>query len=251
MNLLGLDLAWRVEANPSGLAVWQTHDAHGERLPAPRAVLADSLIGEEALADALTQHAGQACVLAVDAPLVLTNQQGQRAAEAELNAVFRRHGAGAHPSNLSLYPEAETARLAQRLQREGFDFLPVEGAGPSRTQRWMAEVYPHPAQITLLGRERIVRYKRGRVDERRARMAEYQDLLWTRLAVELPGFVAAPVVQEALAPALPTLRGRALKAREDMLDACFCLLIAARLAAGAPQWRFGAPETGVIVVPKS
>ena len=253
MNLLGLDLAWKPERNPSALAIWCTHDAAGTALEQPRAWLYPALRSSAEVQACILQHAGSSALLAVDAPLIVRNPTGQRACEAQLNADFRRHHAGAHPSNLQLYPEAETARLADALRAGGFAWFPRQGVATAPAQRWQDEVYPHPAQITLLGRDRILAYKRGSVAERRARLAEYQQLLHQKLQQRLPGFAAAPPIAERFARSPAALRGRALKEHEDALDACFCVLIADRLARAKPAELhfYGDHQQGFIVVPKA
>lgn len=243
--LLGLDLAWKPDRHPSALAVW---DASRQQ-----AQLHAALPSAQAVREAVGNAATDAALLAVDAPLIVRNPKGQRPCESQLNADFRRHHAGAHPSNLNLYPKAETARLADHWRQHGFRDFPAQGVYNASPQRWMAEVYPHPAQITLLGREQIVRYKRGSVEERRARLAQYQELLRDHLAIQLPGFLAAPEIDGLFAESPQLLRGRALKSHEDALDACFCVAIAARLACAraADFYYYGDHDTGFIVVPRA
>ena len=75
---------------PTGLAVV---DDSG-RLVHVSAVRTD----EEILA-ALAPYADQDCLVAIDAPLIVTNPTGNRPAEAALNKDFARFDAGAHPAN--------------------------------------------------------------------------------------------------------------------------------------------------------
>lgn len=243
--LLGLDLAWRPDRNPSALAAWNAGRGTARIFPA--------LASAEAVREAVAECAGARTMLAVDAPLIVRNATGQRPCEAQLNADFRRHHAGAHPSNLTLYPDAETVQLADQWRGSGYRDYPEAGVQSEAPARWMAEVYPHPAQITLLRREQIVRYKRGSVDERRARLAEYQGLLRTSLARELADFLAAPEIAALFATAPSKLRGQSLKTHEDALDACFCLAIAERLARAQADdlHYYGDHDTGFIVVPKA
>lgn len=245
MILYGLDLAWRPDRNSSALAIWDQAALRAELFPA--------LDSSAAIHAVIARDLGQASLLAVDAPLVVRNLRGQRPCEAQLNADFRRHHAGAHPSNLSLYPDAETVRLAEQWRSLGFADFPPEGVRNRQDQRWMAEVYPHPAQVTLLGRERILRYKRGTVTERREQLTEFQRILGNYLSKELPQFLAAAPIHDLFALAPAELRGRRLKIHEDALDACFCVAIAARLAAAGPQsfHFYGDHDSGFIVVPKA
>lgn len=244
-TLLGLDLAWRPDRNPSALAIWSRVSGQARLFPA--------LDSAQGVRDAVEEFSGVRALLAVDAPLIVRNESGQRPCEAQLNADFRRHHAGAHPSNLALYPEAETVQLADQWRASGFRDYPAEGVQDAEPARWMAEVYPHPAQITLLGREQIVRYKRGSVEQRRLRLAEYQELLRSDLTRELPDFLAAPEIAALFASSPSELRGQSLKAHEDALDACFCLAIADRLARAEAEdlHYYGDHDTGFIVVPRA
>lgn len=244
-TLLGLDLAWRPDRNPSALAVWD--EGSGQ------ARLFRALASAQEVRDAVEEWSGSRALLAVDAPLIVRNESGQRPCEAQLNADFRRHHAGAHPSNLTLYPEAETVQLADHWRASGFRDYPAQGVRDAGPARWMAEVYPHPAQITLLGREQIVRYKRGSVEQRRQRLAEYQDLLRGYLARELPDFLAAEEIGALFAGSPTELRGQSLKTHEDALDACFCLAIADPLACAQADdlHYYGDHDTGFIVVPRA
>lgn len=242
MNLVGVDLAWKPERHPTALAAW---------LDDGRAVLAPALHGAETVRDTVLRLADGDSFVAVDAPLIVRNQHGQRACEAQLNARFRRHHAGAHPCNLRLDPEPAATKLAAAWRAAGFSFLTEAGIPDDGAGRWLAEVYPHPAQVTLLGRERIHAYKRGTVAVRRLALRAYRDDLRAALARHLPGFVGAPSIEALFAESIDELRGRALKSHEDALDACFCVLIAERLRlAGADFHYFGGPTDGFIAVPR-
>src|SRR5688500_10019800 len=86
MHFVGLDLAWGTR-QPTGVAVL---DGDG-RLLTVGAVRTD----EEVLA-ALGEYVAGPCVVAVAAPLVVTNPPGNRPCEAALNRAFARFAAGAH-----------------------------------------------------------------------------------------------------------------------------------------------------------
>jgi len=251
VKLIGVDLAWKPDKHPTAVATWQPSSSGGH------AELAMAIEGEIALREWIDQRCTANCMLAVDAPLIIRNTSGQRRAEAELNAEFRKHGAGAHPNNLSLYPHAASVRLAEHWRASGFDWYPkpsAEAAPDGLAEgRWLAEVYPHPAQIGLFGREKIIRYKRGSAEVRRAQLAIYQAELAAALRTALPAFLASAEIQALFSADARSCKGRALKAHEDALDACFCVLIAARLAApGAkPPRYFGNEQDGFIVVPIS
>lgn len=89
MNFVGLDLAW-VEGNQTGIAVL---DADGHLLCVSGAISNDSIC------EAIEPHVSEDCLVAIDAPLIVTNPAGQRPAELLLNRHFAPFQAGAHPAN--------------------------------------------------------------------------------------------------------------------------------------------------------
>jgi predicted nuclease with RNAse H fold len=81
---VGLDLAWGSRdaartPRPSGLAVV---DRQG------RLIQVRSVVTDGAITEAIAPHLEPRCVVAIDAPLKITNQDGNRLAEAQLNKVF-------------------------------------------------------------------------------------------------------------------------------------------------------------------
>ena len=103
MHFVGIDLAWG-DRNPTGLAVL---DDDG------RLVLVDTVGTDDEIVAALAAYDGAALV-AIDAPLVVTNPTGNRPAEAALNRDFARFDAGAHPSNTGK-PEFSDGTRGARL----------------------------------------------------------------------------------------------------------------------------------------
>ena len=72
------------------------------------------------------------CVVAIDAPLIVTNPTGNRPAEAALNSDFARFDAGAHPSNTGK-PEFPTGLVARgSAGRLGLDLDPRPRAAAAR-----------------------------------------------------------------------------------------------------------------------
>jgi predicted RNase H-like nuclease len=60
------------------------------------------------------------------------------------------------------------------------------------------EVYPHPAMIRWFGLERILKYKRGTVAERRREFRRYQSLLHSCLQFRFPELHLGTVGEELL-----------------------------------------------------
>ena len=141
---IGVDLAWGMR-RPTGLAVL---DDDG-RLVHVSAVRTD----EEILA-ALAPYVEGECLVAIDAPLIVTNPTGNRPAEAALNKDFARFDAGAHPSNTGKPEFRDTPRGAGLCQALGLDMNPRSGR-----RRRAIEVYPHPATVALFRLGRTLKYK--------------------------------------------------------------------------------------------
>ena len=161
MRYVGIDLAWGTRAR-TGLAIL---DDAG-RLVASTSVRTDDEI-VEFLGDAAK---GPGLVVAIDAPLIVPNETGQRPCEREVNAHFHRFHAGAYPSNRGMKPFNPTPRGATLAQRCGWAMDPAIAAGSMRAIA--IEVYPHPAMVSLFGLTQVLKYKRGRGRSVAGRRAE-------------------------------------------------------------------------------
>lgn len=92
MNFIGIDLAWKVLDSPrirTGLAV--TDDGY----------LADAALAatDDEILAFVAKYVGDSCAVGIDAPLVVSNETGQRPVE---NLLLRR-GISAYPANRSLF----------------------------------------------------------------------------------------------------------------------------------------------------
>jgi predicted RNase H-like nuclease len=144
MYFVGVDLAW-AGRNPTGIAVL---DAAG------RLVHLGAVRDDAAVLAALAPYVGGACVVAFDAPLVVTNRTGQRPAEAALNRDFRRFEAGAHPCNTTKPEFADGPRAGRLAGALRLDLDPRSAAA-----RRAIEVYPHAATVVLFRLARTLKYK--------------------------------------------------------------------------------------------
>jgi predicted RNase H-like nuclease len=160
----GIDLAWGQRAR-TGLAVV---DAAG-RLLASASVRTDAEI-----MDFLAPYAAQLAVVAVDAPLIVTNPTGQRPCEREITAVFGRYGAGTHPANTAnpLFDPPRGATLAALM---GWSMDPAHRGRPGEAV--CLEVYPHPAMVGLFSLPYTIPYKGKRGRDLPALKAAYEVLL--------------------------------------------------------------------------
>src|SRR3954471_13731377 len=144
MHFIGVDLAWG-EKRPTGLAVL---DANG------RLTHLSAQSTDETIVAALSPYVDGSCLVAIDAPLVVTNATGNRPAEAALNRDFARFDAGAHPSNTGKPEFSGTPRGARLASALELDMDPA-----SRSPRRAIEVYPHPATVALFRLGRTLKYK--------------------------------------------------------------------------------------------
>jgi predicted RNase H-like nuclease len=214
---IGIDLAWRGEKNPSGGAVLK-----GDRQRAQLIEVTASLGSCSAALAYVEEHATASTFVAIDAPLIISNQEGQRHCETLISKRYAdRHGS-CHSSNLSLYPQATSVHLASQLVSRGFRHAP-DLAHPEN-QRVILEVYPHPALLELFQLPSIIRYKKGKVEERRSGQRELQRRL-KELSLSAPPLECTPKLKEFLATDTNSLRGTALNPNENALDAFVCAYI--------------------------
>jgi predicted RNase H-like nuclease len=241
MRFLGVDLAWGGR-RPSGLAVLD---------PDGRVVDEGWATSDDELSAFLTAHDAGGAVVALDAPLVVTNPAGtRRACEAELQRRYGRVGAGPYPTNLGLL--GGRVRAMDLVRRSPRPYLTVPRDPGRRSGWWAVEVFPAPALVELGGLERAVRYKKGPPEARRAGLRAVAAVLGGLAGAEPPlrldpaGRLAGELGR------LETLRGSGLKAVEDLADAHVCAYVglwwwargrAATLAAGDDA-------TGAILVPR-
>jgi predicted RNase H-like nuclease len=246
-TFIGVDLAWKTEGNHSGIAVLEG-DARQVELRA----LADGLVSMAGVVDFIKSHSNAASVVAVDAPLIVNNATGQRPCETLISKHFGRYDAGCHTSNTAKQYADTGMKLVNALTPYAFVHDFNVATAKQRTDRWVFEVYPHPAMVRLFGLAKIIRYKKGSLAEKRLGLG-----ILRRHFAELAGgstaLVMTPVLGELLARDMDALRGKGLKYYEDTLDALFC----AYLAWHCWRWgaerneMFGTMEEGYIVVPKT
>lgn len=239
MHFVGIDLAWGENA-PTGVAVL---DGEG-RLVHVSAQRTDEEI--LAVVEPLTRPEG---LVAIDAPLVVTNATGNRPAEAELNRDFARFDAGAHPANTGRPEFAEGSRGGRLARSLGLDLNPA-----SRRPRRAIEVYPHPATVALFRLGRTLKYKNkpGRtLESLRAEMTLLVDHLEALETADPPLRLAASDDWRSLVEQVAAATRKShLRVVEDQVDAILCAYIA-RYAEARPEGvrAYGDLATGSIVTP--
>ena len=140
---IGIDLAWGAK-NRTGLAAVA---ADG------RLLASGSAHGDDEIVVWIARQAERLGVVAIDAPLVVTNPVGRRHCESLIHAAFGRFDASPHSTNLGK-PEFNPPRGAVLAERLG---LPLDSEG-SR-EGVAIEVYPHPAMVGLWELDLILKYK--------------------------------------------------------------------------------------------
>jgi len=239
MKLVGIDLAWQSEQNPTGLAYG--HLNSGELVLDK---IEYGLSSIDSILDCI-DSSGRPNGIAIDAPLVIRNETGQRACEKLIGKEYGSRKASCHTSNLRLYPEAYGVKLSCSLEAWGYSHL------ARSAEFWQLECYPHPALIEIFGLNERHLYKKGKVEIRRAGQAALAQLL-----LKLADSPALPMkVTEYLdvlfdVDYINGLKGSALKTNEDILDAVVCLYIAGLYAVGITERVFGSIIEGYIFVPK-
>lgn len=247
-TFIGIDLAWQSDRNHSGIVV-----ARGDDSGATAHFASAGIATLDGVARFVLDHATTNTVVAIDAPLIIRNANGQRPCETEVSKRFGAFHAGAHSTNLDKYPDAPPCRLVATLEREGFIHEPLPHTSASRDGKWMFEVYPHPAIVNLFDLSHIIRYKKGSASEKREGLAVLRDYLGALRDFDPPLNYSGEVQSRLFEPPIDeSVQGGKLKSLEDLLDAYFCCYLALF------EWRFG-PErsemigdmaTGYIVVPK-
>jgi len=229
---IGIDLAWG-ERQPTGLAVL---DDEG------RLVHISAVRTDEQIAEQLAAYRSGPCLVAIDAPLVVTNATGNREAEKALNRDFARFQAGAHPTNTGKPEFAGGSTRGARVGRLlGLDLDPRSGR-----ERRGIEVYPHAATVALFRLGRTLKYKNkpGRdLDELRSELLV--------LMTHLEGVVATGDDWAALRTRVETAtRKSELRVVEDQVDAVVAAYVGL-FADRSPELTrtYGDLETGYIVTP--
>lgn len=242
MKFLGIDFGWR--SQPSGLCClyWQDQQLHLLELDRKQSV-------EEILAwcDRLVAPAEPA-LIAVDAPTLIPNATGMRVPDKLTHKYFGRYHAGCYPANLGRPFAERTVTFGLSLENRRFAHAPK--IIPQQPGRYQIEVFPHAAIVQLFQLERILKYKKGKLAERKAELAKLQHYIQTVLP-QLDPPLALAKTDSQLSVALASLTGVALKAVEDQLDSLICAYVGAYwwYWGKSRNWVLGDLSTGYIVVP--
>ncbi len=236
IKFLGIDLGWKTGASGLCCLNWQDNQLHLLNL--------DCIVS---ITDILTwidtyAPAPEPAIVAVDAPTLIPNATGMRLPDKLTHKHFHRYHAACYPANLGRPFAQRTVEFGLSLEALGFVHAPT--IETQKLSRFQIEVFPHPAIVNLFGLERILKYKKGKLSERRAELIKLREYILDCL----------PTLEPALKlDALPEIpfTGSALKNVEDKLDSLICAYVAAY------WWYWGLEknivlgdrETGYIVIP--
>ena len=212
---VGVDLAWS-KRNPTGVAILEGGPGR------PLAYVRSETYGStEEIAGPILALDGPVWV-AIDAPLVVPNETGQRPVDRLVTRQYGRFHAGAYPANLKqLGHDVRAEKLVGLLAPRGVRQLDEVTLPPQAAGSWAFETYPHPAMIELFGMDRIDQVQEGPRSLRSGRAFARS----RRHAGRSPAAArsAAARCRTGCRRCWRTppagLRGKALGAHEDRLDA--------------------------------
>lgn len=240
MKFLGIDLGW--SSGASGLCCLEWRDQRLELLDLQRQL---------AIADILAwvdQHVPplESAVIAVDAPTLIPNPTGMRLPDRLAHKYFGRYHAGCYPANQSRPFAERLIAFGLSLEARGFEHAPA--IEPQQPGRYQIEVFPHPAIVHLFGLQQILKYKKGRLPERRAELIRLRQYIYDRLPIGEPALDLAH--SRVMIPDIPS-KGVELKAVEDQIDSLMCAYVSAHwwYWGTARNWVLGDRAEGYIVVP--
>ncbi|MDF5718131.1 MAG: DUF429 domain-containing protein [Rhizonema sp. NSF051] len=239
MKFIGIDLGWK--SQPSGLCYLKLVDGQLQLLDLNRI---------EQIADVLTWldnciQPDEPGIIAVDAPTLIPNTTGSRLPDKLTHKHFGKYHAGCYPANLNLPFAPRTVNFGLALESRGFSHAPT--IEPRKPGRYQIEVFPHPATINLFNLERILKYKKGRLNERRLELLK----LYNYIENILPTLQPPLCLCGSFRHEIPTT-GAALKQLEDKLDSLICAYVAAYWWYWGEQRNLvlGDRTTGYIVIPQ-
>ncbi|BAW95678.1 hypothetical protein NIES970_05880 [[Synechococcus] sp. NIES-970] len=187
-------------------------------------------------------------LVAVDAPTIIPNKTGTRLPDRLTHKYFGKYHAGCYPANLNRPFAPRTTQLGFDLETLGFAHAPeIDAQKPGRYQ---IEVFPHPAMVRLFNLDRIIKYKKGKLGDRRQELLRLVGLIETVLTTLEPQLTLNHLWDDLIKPIMAA-KGSELKEIEDRIDALVCAYV------GAYWWYWGQAKnqtlgdrlSGYIIVP--
>lgn len=195
----------------------------------------------------------ESALVAVDAPTIIPNLTGTRLPDKLTHQFFGRYHAGCYPANRQRPFADRTVGFGLKLQKKGF----IHGSeiAPKQSGRYQIEVYPHPAIVHFFKLNRILKYKKGKLADRRLELIKLRDYIINFLPSYEPSLSlsASDLLNFQVLNSSSKVTGKVLKSLEDQLDSLICAYIGAYwwYWAREKNWVLGNVETGYIIVPKS
>src|SRR5262245_31513785 len=243
MRFVGLDLAWGSNGG-TGLCFVEDNQ-----------VVESGFARTDAeIIERLRPVTSEFCLVAIDAPLVISNKTGRRECERAISRCFGKHHAGAHSSNLGMPAFSNGSRGARLCSQLNLEMDPR--ITPLIPTRRAIEVYPHPALVALFALPLTLKYKakRGRsVEQRRAVFEVLCGLLESLRDATPRRHVRNPRWVQIRERVSNTTSGAELDRLEDEIDAYICAYIALYYwTHGSHRCRVvGTASAGYIVTPVS
>jgi predicted RNase H-like nuclease len=243
MKFLGIDLGWK--SQPSGLCYLELTDGKLQIKDLDRK---ESITDVLAWVDKWVQPE-ESALIAVDAPTLIPNATGSRLPDKLTHKHFGKYHAGCYPANLSLPFAERTVQFGLELEARGFAHAPT--LEPQKPGRYQIEVFPHPAIVHLFNLEKILKYKKGRLNERRLELLKLYNYITEILPSVHPPLCPVRLCGLFLSEIPST--GATLKEAEDKLDSLICAYVAAYWWYWGEQRNIvlGDRTTGYIVIPSS
>lgn len=251
-TILGIDAAWTA-GEPSGVALVRQQGSRWRCFAAAPsyASFLDSANGGSPdwtrraigsvpdparLLSAAAHIAGEpAALVAIDMPVSTVPILGRRAADRQVSRTFGAQWCSAHTPS-PIRPGSIGADLSRHIAATGYPL--ATAATPPGTPGRLVEVYPHPALLALLKRDRRVPYKIAKASNywKGASIPERIDRLLAEFAAILGGLA---IVIDGIAIPLPNAADvgslSALKPLEDAIDALVCCWVGVEYLAGRCQ----------------
>ncbi|NEQ38441.1 MAG: DUF429 domain-containing protein [Okeania sp. SIO3I5] len=239
MKFIGIDLGWR--SGKSGLCCLEYSDKKLKILDLDCILEIEYILN---WIDNLTPLSTPA-LIAVDAPTIIPNQTGTRLPDKLTHKYFGRYHAGCYPANLNRPFADRTVKFGISLETREFIHAPT--IETQKLGRFQIEVFPHPAIVNLLQLEKILKYKKGRLADRKSELLKLHQYIINIL----PTLEPALVISENFIDMEKINSMATLKTTEDKLDSLICAYI------GAYWWYWGETKnlvlgdqtTGYIVIP--
>lgn len=230
MKFIGIDLGWT--SGDSGLCSLQWRNQKLELLAITH------IQGMSEILEWLDEQVKpeEAAMIAVDAPTIIPNTTGMRLPDKLTHKYYGRYHAGCYPANLSRPFAQRTIEVGLSLEQRGF--VHAAKIEPQKLSRYQIEVFPHPAMVNLFRLDRILKYKKGKLAERKTELRKLQKYILEILPTLTPSLEVESIA--ILREELDTLTGKACKNLEDKLDSLICAYI------GAYWWYWGETRNQVL-----